>query len=121
MEPILVGSVADQRRDRTSVKWTLWGPEVLPLWVAEMDARPCPAVVEAVTAAVRRGDTGYDFGVAYAEAAAAYAAHAWAWDIDPASTLGFADVMIGIEALIRTVTDVDGAVLLSSPVYDSFY
>lgn len=121
MEPILVGSVADQRRDRTSVKWTLWGPEVLPLWVAEMDARPCPAVVEAVTAAVRRGDTGYDFGVAYAEAAAAYAAHAWEWDIDPASTHGFADVMIGIEALIRTVTDVDGAVLLSSPVYDSFY
>ena len=38
-----------------SVKWTLPPAGVLPAWVAEMDARPCPAVHEAVRAAVDRG------------------------------------------------------------------
>ena len=52
MARILARDVTQQRRDRTSVKWTLWGPDVLPLWVAEMDAAPCPAVVEAVSSAM---------------------------------------------------------------------
>ena len=109
------------RRDRTSVKWTAYAPDVLPLWVAEMDAAPCPAVVEAVTAAVARGDTGYDFGRAYARAAAGFAQYAWGWTFDPTASTGFADVMIGIEAILRTVCDPDGAVIVSPPVYDSFY
>jgi cystathionine beta-lyase len=121
MDPILTGSVADQRRDRTSVKWRLWGPDVLPLWVAEMDARPCPAVIDAVTAAVRRGDTGYPLGGPYADAVASFAADRWGWTVDPKATIGAADVMIGIEALIRVLTRPDGAVILSPPVYDSFF
>ena len=36
-------------RDRTSVKWRRYGPEVIPLWIAEMDCAPCPAVVDAVS------------------------------------------------------------------------
>ena len=27
-------------RARTSLKWQTYGPDVLPLWVAEMDAMP---------------------------------------------------------------------------------
>lgn len=121
MDRLLAASVADQRRDRTSVKWALWGPDVLPLWVAEMDARPCPAVVEAVTAAVRRGDTGYPLGGPYAAAMAGFAADRWEWTIDTAATAGVADVMIGVEIVIRTVTDPQGAVVVSPPAYDSFF
>ncbi len=62
LTPILGAGESELRRDRTSVKWVAYPPDVLPLWVAEMDAAPCPAVVEAVTAAVRRGDTGYGWG-----------------------------------------------------------
>lgn len=121
MGRILTGTVDDLRRDRTSVKWRLWGPEVLPLWVAEMDARPCPPVVEAVTAAVRRGDTGYPMGGAYAAALAGFARDRWGWEIDPGATTGSADVMIGIESLIRSLTGPSGAVVLSPPCYDSFF
>lgn len=103
------------------MKWVAFEPDVLPVWVAEMDAAPCPAVVDAVTAAVRRGDTGYDFGMPYAQAAGGYAAQQWGWSFDPGSTKGFADVMIGIEAIVRTVTDPGDAVIVSPPVYDSFY
>lgn len=118
----LLGSIESRlRADRTSVKWVAFADDVLPLWVAEMDAAPCPAVVEAVCAAVRRGDTGYASGRPYAAAAASFASWAWGWEIDPKTTIGVADVMIGIEALLRTVCDPDGPVLLSPPVYDSFH
>ena len=36
------------------MKWGLYAPDVLPLWVAEMDAEPCRPVVDAVTAALSR-------------------------------------------------------------------
>lgn len=120
-EPILRSDVTTLRETRTSVKWIAYPDDVLPVWVAEMDAAPCPAVVDAVCAAVRRGDTGYDFGRPYARAAASYAAWAWGWEVDVEATMGFADVMIGIEAILRTVCDADGPVIVSPPVYDSFY
>lgn len=59
MARILGESLDDLRRTRTSLKWRAFPDDVLPAWVAEMDARPCQPVVEAVTAAVARGDTGY--------------------------------------------------------------
>ena len=121
MERILDGSWAEHSRQRTSIKWSLWGPDVLPLWVAEMDAKPCPAVVEAVTSAVARGDTGYAVEGRYAVALADVAAHMWGWTIDPANTLGTADVMIGIEAVLRRVTSPGGSVIVSPPCYDSFF
>ena len=64
-EPLLRATEAELRRDRTSVKWVAFPPDVLPVWVAEMDVDPCPAVVRAVTAAMRRGDTGYGWGPRY--------------------------------------------------------
>ncbi|MCU0266870.1 MAG: cystathionine beta-lyase, partial [Actinomycetia bacterium] len=48
-----------QLRARASLKWQHFGPDVLPLWVAEMDVLPAPEVVAALEAAVRAGDTGY--------------------------------------------------------------
>ena len=68
--PLLGATEAELRRTRTSVKWVAFPPDVLPLWVAEMDAAPCPAVAEAVSAAVQRGDTGYGWGPRYAAAIA---------------------------------------------------
>ncbi|HQY96694.1 MAG TPA: aminotransferase class I/II-fold pyridoxal phosphate-dependent enzyme [Phycicoccus sp.] len=121
MERILGGSWDEQRQRRTSIKWSLWGPEVLPVWVAEMDAAPCPAVVEAVTSAVRRGDTGYAVEGRYAVALAAYARDTWGWEVDTALTMGTADVMIGIEAILRQVTTPGGAIVVSPPTYDSFF
>ncbi len=55
--PLDVPTLAELRR-RTSVKWRAFRPDVLPLWVAEMDAAPCEPVVDAVTAALRAGDPG---------------------------------------------------------------
>lgn len=119
--PILGVPLDELRRDRTSVKWRLFPEDVLPLWVAEMDAAPCPPVVEAVRAAVERGDTGYTWPKPYAAALARYARDTWGWEIDTGATATVTDVMVGASELLRLLTDDAGAVVVSPPVYDSFF
>jgi cystathionine beta-lyase len=118
---ILGESLEELRRTRTSVKWRHYPDDVVPVWVAEMDARPCEPVVEAVTAAVRRGDTGYTWAPPLAEAFAGFAKRRWHWTVDPESTLVLPDVMIAIEELLHVHTPPGGAVVVSPPVYESFY
>lgn len=108
-------------RSRTSAKWTYHGPDVLPVWVAEMDVLPAPEVVEALTSAVRRGDTGYPgAGRRYAEAFGAFAEARWGWAPNPADTAMCADVMTGINVLIGHVTAPGDAVVIPMPVYPPF-
>ena len=49
----------DELRKRTSAKWQYYPEDVLPLWVAEMDAYTAEPIVEAVHDALLLGDTGY--------------------------------------------------------------
>ncbi|MGL5816974.1 MAG: MalY/PatB family protein [Phycicoccus sp.] len=119
--PILGAGEASLRRDRTSVKWRAYPPDVLPLWVAEMDAAPCPAVVEAVCHAVARGDTGYGWAPRYVASFAAFADDLWGWSVDPGAVRVVADVMVGVAEVLRTVTGEGGPVVVSPPVYNAFY
>ncbi|MFZ1411901.1 MAG: hypothetical protein WAS07_10615, partial [Micropruina sp.] len=73
-----------QLRQRRSLKWRTYAADVLPLWVAEMDAEMQPSVRTALDAAFDRGDTGYPFGTDYQDAFAAMAAERWNWSVDPA-------------------------------------
>lgn len=117
---ILGASLETLRATRTSKKWAVYPADVLPVWIAEMDAEPCEPVVEAVTDALRRGDTGYPVAAPMAEAFAGYAARQWGWSHDPATAHLLPDTMIGIEKLIHTYVPRDGAVVTSPPCYDAF-
>jgi len=83
----------DQLRARTSAKWKHFAPDVLPLWVAEMDSTIAPSVIEAVNAALALGDTGYAVGDAYGEAFVEYAQRRWHLELDPAFTIAVIDVI----------------------------
>ena len=107
-------------RQRQSLKWRAHPADVLPLWVAEMDTLPAPAVRSALEAALDRGDTGYPWGQGYAEAYADAAGAAWGWRPDPSATSLVADVMTGVVEVLRLVTDPGDAVVLVPPVYPPF-
>jgi cystathionine beta-lyase len=110
-----------QLRQRSSLKWQHYGPDVLPLWVAEMDVHLAPEIVDVLDAAVRSGDTGYpNFGGTYKEALSEFASERWDWEPDPVDMLLCADVMSGIRAVLRRFAAPDGAVLIPSPVYPPF-
>ncbi|MFH8570228.1 MalY/PatB family protein [Streptomyces sp. NPDC017993] len=111
-----------QLRQRTSMKWRAYPEDVLPLWVAEMDVQPAPAVAEALRAAMALGDTGYPYGTAYAEAFAAFAGARWQWnDLRVQNTAIVPDVMLGIVEVLRLITDPGSTVVVCSPVYPPFY
>jgi len=108
-------------RTRTSLKWRTYEADVLPLWVAEMDARMQPEVAATVTAACERGDTGYPQGTAYAEAYAAMAANRWGWELAaPRQIRRAGDVMNSILAVLQATTAEGDGVVINPPVYPPF-
>lgn len=112
----------DQLRQRTSIKWREHLPDVLPLWVAEMDVRVAEPVVRAMTDAISSGDVGYPHGTAYAEAYADFAAARWDWEsVDVGRTSLVADVMTGIVELLSLVSEPGDPVVVNPPVYPPFY
>ncbi|MEQ3550672.1 aminotransferase class I/II-fold pyridoxal phosphate-dependent enzyme [Pseudonocardia nematodicida] len=120
-DPLAALTLPELRR-RTSMKWRTHADDVLPLWVAEADVPLAPAIVDAVTAAVRGGDTGYPCGTGYAEALAGFARDRWGWDgIDPARTRLVPDVMQGIVEVLRALTPPGDAVVVTPPVYPPFH
>lgn len=111
-----------QLRQRTSAKWRAADPDVLPLWVAEMDVMPARPIVEALRAALDRGDTGYSYGTEYAEAYAAFAVERWGFaGFDVARSAGVPDVMLGAVELLKLVTGPGDVVMVTPPVYPPFY
>lgn len=117
MRPLRELSLTDLR-SRTSLKWSAYGPDVLPLWVAEMDAPLAPAVTRVLEDVAASGDLGYPTeDGALAEAFRAFARGRWAWE--PGVALPVADVMTGVvEALRLTRRDV---VIVTPPVYPPFF
>src|SRR3954470_12737725 len=88
----------DRLRRRRTVKWSLYGPDVLAAWVAEMDFDVAPAVRAAILDAVEREDFGYvegDLG-ALTEACADFLGEQFGWRPAPNRIVPIADVLSGI-------------------------
>lgn len=109
-------------RTRTSEKWTAYPPDVLPLFVAEMDFPLAEPIAQALTAAIRRSDTGYDGGsVELPEAFAGFALRHWNWAVDPAQVSTTTDVSVTIVESLRLAISPGDGVVLNPPVYFPFF
>lgn len=111
----------DRLRERTSAKWQAFDPDVLPLWVAEMDVALAPAVSEVLHRIADTGDTGYPRPDAYAEAISGFAQRHWGWEVRTHQIRPVADVMKGIVQALRLVSELADTVIVSSPVYPPFF
>ncbi|MBD5831447.1 aminotransferase class I/II-fold pyridoxal phosphate-dependent enzyme [Janibacter melonis] len=108
-------------RARTSAKWRAYDTDVLPLWVAEMDVMPAPAVVRALARVAETGDHGYPWGPAYPEAVARWYDRSFGVAVDPGASQLVADVMTGVAHALRAVTAPGAAVVITTPVYPPFH
>jgi cystathionine beta-lyase len=111
----------DALHGRRSAKWSVYPPDVLPAWVAEMDFPLAPPVKAALHAAIERDDCGYPREGELPAAFAAFAAAAWGWTIDPARIFMVPDVMVGVGETLRLLTARDARVAINSPVYPPFF
>ncbi len=126
----MLGRMADDEQDpvgslrgvRTSIKWTRYAPDVLPLFVAEMDHDVAPAIRQALIERVQQSDLGYLDGPGpLAPAFAQFARERWGWDVDPARVHLATDVSVGIVESLRLALPDGGRVAITPPVYPPFF
>ncbi len=111
----------DQLRARGSMKWNRRGPEVLPMWIAEMDFPVAPSVQTAVEAAVARGSFGYaEVDDSVPRAFAAFARRRLDQDIRPEWTTVVPHVLSGIEWALEALVPAGAPVVATTPAYMHF-
>lgn len=94
---------------------------LIPLWVADMDFRTPPEVIQALVAQSRHGIFGYsDTKQDYHETVARWFASRFDWQTDPAWLVKAPGIVFAIANAIRAFTRPGDAVLIQRPVYYPF-
>jgi cystathionine beta-lyase len=112
-----------QLRGRKTIKWNHFGPDVLALWIAEMDFPTAPAVLDGIRACVADEEFGYP---AFREDTLARATANWCqrrygWSVSPDWVRVVPDVLKGIEVVIEFLTRPESPVVLPVPAYMPFF
>ncbi len=119
--PDFDGLSIPELRQRRSAKWTMFPPDVLPAWVAEMDFPLDDGVRAALRDSIDHDDCGYANGAGVAAAFAAFVQERFSWTLDPRGVFVIPDVLVGISEVLRTLTKPGDRIVVNSPVYPPFY
>lgn len=111
------------RRGTNSYKWdSAEDADVLPMWVADMDFRTAPPVVEALKKRVEHGIFGYvRVPDVYYEAITNWFARRHAWRIEKEWIIYTTGVVPAISAAIKALTVPGDKVMVQTPVYNCFF
>ena len=111
------------RRRSNSYKWdTAKEEDVLPMWVADMDFRTAPCVVEALHKRVEHGIFGYTkVPSAYYEAVTNWFMRRHGWQIKEDWIIYTSGVVPALSAIIKALTMPGDRVLVQTPVYNCFF
>ena len=109
------------RRGSGSLKWDVADDE-LPMWVADMDFKTCPDIIEAISERTRHGIFGYS--IIPDEWNSAYVSW-WKerhnYEIDPESLIFCTGVVPAISSCVRKLTTPGENVVILTPVYNVFF
>ena len=111
------------RRGTNAIKWDMdTDPEVLPMWVADMDFRTAPAVAAALKRRVQHDIFGYATAPkAYYDAITGWFRRRHGWQIRPEWVLHTTGVIPALSAVIKALTQPGDKVLIQTPVYNHFF
>jgi cystathionine beta-lyase len=106
------------RRHTLSNKWRKYGPDVLPLWVADMDFASPEPVVRALRERVEHGVYGYGFeGPEFAEVFVDRLQKRYGWTVSPEAVVLIPGVIPGFNVACRALTRPGDGLLMQVPVY----
>ncbi len=118
------------RRGTNSLKWGYarhlltaeqWAADPLPMWVADMDFRAAPPILEALRRQVEAGVFGYGGTPdSYREAAAAWQARRFGWSAKPEWLVQSPGVVTALNTAIQAFSQPGDHVLVQPPVYFHF-
>ena len=111
------------RRGTNSYKWdSARDADVLPMWVADMDFRTAPPVVEALRKRVEHGIFGYvRVPDAYYAAVTNWFARRHDWQIEKEWIIYTTGVVPALSAVIKALTAPGDKVMVQTPVYNCFF
>lgn len=94
---------------------------ILPMWVADMDFRTAPAILEKMEQAVKHGIFGYSEGKEdYFRAVSKWYKEKFEWNVQANWLVKTPGVVFAIAAAIRAFTKEGEGVLIQQPVYYPF-
>jgi cysteine-S-conjugate beta-lyase len=105
-----------------SQKWQKYPDrDILPMWVADMDFRSAPAILEALQRRVEHGIFGYARPVkSTVDAVVAACAGRYGWMIDPSWLVWLPGLVCGLNITALACAAPDEEVLCLTPVYPPF-
>lgn len=110
------------RRATNSYKWDSAPEGVLPMWVADMDFRTAPAIIDALQKRVAHGIFGYTrVPDAYYDAVTSWFSRRHGWDIDREWIIYTSGVVPAVSAVIKALTEPGDKVIVQTPVYNCFF
>ena len=111
------------RRGTNCVKWDAEAPEgIIPLWVADMDFKAAPAILEAVKKRAEHGVFGYNIvPESYYEAVISWFRRRHQWEIQRQWILYTTAVVPAMSCVIKALTMPGEKVLILSPAYNCFF
>ena len=111
------------RRGTCSYKWdSAKNEDVLPMWVADMDFRTAPAIVDALRQRVEHGIFGYTrVPDSYYKAVTDWFVRRHGWAIEREWIIYTSGVVPALSAIIKALTQPGDRVLVQTPVYNCFF
>lgn len=110
------------RRATNSYKWDSAPEGVLPMWVADMDFRTAPAIIDALQKRVAHGIFGYTrVPDSYYDAVTSWFSRRHGWDIDREWIIYTSGVVPAVSAVIKALTVPGDKVIVQTPVYNCFF
>jgi len=111
------------RRGTGSYKWdTPECPGVIPMWVADMDFRTAPAIIDALARRVHHGVFGYTkVPDEYYNAVIRWFGMRHGWTIERDWIIYTSGVVPAVSAIIKAVTHPGDKVITQTPAYNCFF
>lgn len=113
----------NNRRGTFSMKWdSTPDPEVIPMWVADMDFKTAPCIIEALRKRVDQGIFGYSYVPdEYYEATIRWFAERHELHLEREWFIYTSGVIPALSATIKALTNPGDKVIVQTPVYNHFF
>lgn len=113
------------RRATESIKWRKYDPDVIPLWLADVDFVSPPPVIRALRERVDHGVFGYPEGIlgdpqelsTLRQLVVDRLAERYHWQVQPVDLVFVPGVVIAFNLACHAVAVPNGGVLVQTPVY----
>ena len=110
------------RKNTNSLKWDAYPPDVLPLWVADMDFRTAEPILRAMHDRIAHGIFGYESDLKeLRNTFVNWVYKRYHWKIQAEEIIFVPGVVTGLNLAARALTSCGDALIIQTPVYPPFF